>query len=124
MMTLEQIYVEEQKEIEHMKQTQQPPWLVNNIIFCCDAEKQTKNGNKRKQHFLQHKENHSNNKKNYIDGSKSTGRKVGFSAVFQDFTTREALPDDAEMTAIKIAMREIQEREEMIWLICTEKIIQ
>ena len=30
---LEQRYVEEQKEIEEMNQTQQPPWLVNNIFF-------------------------------------------------------------------------------------------
>ena len=33
---LDQIYMEEQKEIENMNQTQQLPWLVNNIIFCHD----------------------------------------------------------------------------------------
>ena len=38
--------------------------------------------NERKQHLLQHKEKHNNMKKAYTDGSKSTGRKVGFAAVF------------------------------------------
>ena len=50
-----------------------------------------------------------------MDGSKSTGRKVGFAAVFTDITRRGAQPEEAsihttEMTAIKIAMREIRER--------------
>ena len=45
------------------------------------------------------------------DGSKSTGRKVGFVAVFADIIRRGALPEEAsiytaEMTTIKIAMRE------------------
>ena len=58
-----------------------------NILFCYDRE--------RKQHFLQHKGNHSNNKEDYTDGSKSTGRKVDFAAVFTDITRREALPEEA-----------------------------
>ena len=42
------------------------------------------------------------------DGSKSTGRKVSYVAVFTDTTRRRALPEEvsihtAEMTAIKIA---------------------
>ena len=58
------------------------------------------------------KEN-SNNKEVYTDGLKSTGRKVGFVAVFSDITRREALSEKAsiytvEMTVIQIAMREIQ----------------
>ena len=51
------------------------------------------NDKERKQHFLQHKGNHSNNKEVYSDGSKRTGRKASIHTV--------------EMTAI-IAMREIQ----------------
>ena len=67
------------------------------------------NDSERKQHFLQHKENYSNNKE---PRSKSTGRKVGFPAVFADITRRRSLPEEAsiltaEMTAIKIAMRKI-----------------
>ena len=34
--------MEEQKEIEEMKQIQQPPWLVNNILFSYEGE--TKQG--------------------------------------------------------------------------------
>ena len=44
------------------------------------------NDSKRKQHFLQHEGNHNNNKEAYTDESKSTGRKVGFAAVFMDIT--------------------------------------
>ena len=89
--------------------------MVNSIIFCYDGEKHTGNESERKQHFLQHKGNHSNNKEAYTDGSKITGMKVGFAAVFEDFTRKEALPQDAsihtdEMTAIKIGMREIQKK--------------
>ena len=65
-----------------------------------------------------YKENHSNNKEAYIEGSKSTGRKVDFAVVFEDITRRGALPENApihtaEMTAIKAPMREIQKREDM-----------
>ena len=45
----------EQKEREEMNQTQQPPWLVNNILFCYEAEEHTGNENERKPHFLQPK---------------------------------------------------------------------
>ena len=51
----------EQKEIEKMNQTQQPPWLVNKMIFCYDGKKYSE----RKRHFLQHKWNHSNFKEAY-----------------------------------------------------------
>ena len=70
--------MDEQKEIEQMNQIQQPSWLINNIIFCYDREKQTGNDSERKQHILQHKGNHSNNREAYTDRSKSIGKKVGF----------------------------------------------
>ena len=54
---LEQRYIEEQKEIEERNQTQQPPWLVNSILFCYKGETHTGNVSKKKQLFLQHKEN-------------------------------------------------------------------
>ena len=72
----------EQRYIEDMNHTQQPPWLVNNILFCYGEETHTENDSERKQHFLQHKVKHSNNKEVYTYGSKSMGRKVGFAAVF------------------------------------------
>ena len=46
------------------------------------------NDSKRKQHFLQHKEKHNNNKEVCTDISKCTGRKVSFAAVFTDNTRR------------------------------------
>ena len=107
---LEQRYMEDQKEIEEMNQIQQPTWLVN-ILFCYEGETHTGNDNKRKQH-LQHKGKHSNNKEVYTDGSKSTARKVDFAAVFADIRRRGVLKKETsihtpEITAIKIAMREI-----------------
>ena len=73
------------------------------------------NDNERKQHFLQHKGNYSNNNEAYTDKSKSIGWKVGFATVFKDIARRGALPEEAfihtaDMTAIKIAMREIQKK--------------
>ena len=47
------------------------------------------NDSERKPLFLQHKGDHSNNKDQITDGSKSTGRKVGF-AVFADLMRRGA----------------------------------
>ena len=76
--------MEEEKEIKEMNQTQQPPRMVNNISFCYEGEKRSGNDNKRKQHFLLHK----NCNGAYTDGSKSTRRKVGFAAVFTDITRR------------------------------------
>ena len=61
-----------------MNQAQQPPLLVNSILFCYDAEKHKRNDNESKQHFLQHKGKRSNNKDAYTYGSKRTGRKVDF----------------------------------------------
>ena len=71
----------------------------------------------RKQYFLQHKGNHSNNKEAYTDRPKSRRRKVDFTAVFADITRRGALPEEAsihtaEMTTIIFAMREIQKKRE------------
>ena len=53
-----------------MNQIHQPSWLVNNILFCFEGETSTENDSERKQHFLQHKGKHSNNKKAYTDRSK------------------------------------------------------
>ena len=72
-----------------MNQAQQHPWLVNNILFCYEGEIHLKNDSERKQHFLQHKGKHSNNKEAYTDGSKSTRRKIGFAAVFAYITRME-----------------------------------
>ena len=63
--------MEEQKEIENMNQAQQSLWLVNNILFSYEGETHTST---------------------YTDGSKSTGRKVGFPVVFMDFTRRNIHP--------------------------------
>ena len=106
---LEQRYMGEQKEIEEMNQTQQPLWLVNNILFCFEGDKHTGNESERKQ-FLQHKGKHGSSKKNYTDRLKSTGRKVSYATVFTDTTRRGALPEEAfiytaEMTAIKAALK-------------------
>ena len=40
---------------------------------------------------------HINNKEAYMDRSKSTGRKVGFAAVFSDITKRGALTKKASI---------------------------
>ena len=97
-----------------MNQTQQSPWLLNNIIFCYDGEKHIGNDSEKKQHFLQHKGNHSNFKEAYTDGSKNTGRKKVFAAVFADITRRVALSEEASIhTAEMTAMREIKKREDM-----------
>ena len=48
---LEQRYMGKQMEIEDMSQTQQPQWLVNNILFYYKGYKNTGNKSERKQHF-------------------------------------------------------------------------
>ena len=98
-----------------------------NIIFFYDGEKLTGNDSERKHYFLQHKGNHSNFKETYTNGSKSTGRKVGFAAVFADITRRGAIPEEApihtaEMTAIKIAVREIHKKEDTRWVLYTDSL--
>ena len=60
----------------------------------------------RKQHFLQHKGKSFSSKEAYMDGSKSTGRKVVYAVVYTDTTKRERHPEaasihTAEMTAMK-----------------------
>ena len=87
---LEQRYMGKQMEIEEINQTQQLPWLVNNKLFCYEGDKHTGNESEKKQHFLQQKGKHGSSKEAYMDGSKSTGRKVGYAAVFTD-TTRRSL---------------------------------
>ena len=86
-----------------------------------EGKAHTWNDSDRKQHFLQHKGKHSHNKEVYTYGSKSTGRKVDFASVLTDITRRGALPEEvsihiAEMTA----MREIQKRKNMRWVIYTD----
>ena len=63
-----------------------------------------------------------NNKETYTDGSKSTGRKVGFTAVFVNIARRGAQPEEAsvyttEITSIKTALREIQKTKDKRWII-------
>ena len=58
MRRLEQRYMREQMEIEEMNQTQPPPWLVNNILFCYEGDKHYANESEKKQNFLQHKGKH------------------------------------------------------------------
>ena len=62
----------------------QPLWLINNILFYYEGETHTGNDSERKQHFFQHKGEHIDNKAVSTDGSKSTGKKIGFPAVFAD----------------------------------------
>ena len=74
-----------------------------------------------KRHFLQHKIKHQKEKEVYTDGSKNPGKKVGLAAVFEDATRRGALPKEAsihtaEMTAIKVALKEIKGRREDSWV--------
>ena len=65
---LERRYMEEQKQIVEMNQTQQPPWMENNLALCYTGERCNGSDNERKQHFLQHKEKHINMKETYTDG--------------------------------------------------------
>ena len=49
-----------------------------------------------------------------MDGSKSTGRKVGYAAVFIYTTRRRALPEETYIyTGEMTAMKEIKEREDI-----------
>ena len=98
-------------EIQEMNQTQQLPWLVNNKLFCYEGDKHTGNESEKKQHSLQHKGKHGSSKEAYTDGSKSTGRKVDYAAVFTDTIRRVALPEEASIhTAEMTAIKEIKER--------------
>ena len=54
---LEQRYMGEQIEIEEMNQTQQPLWLVNNILFCYEGEKHTRNESEKNSTSYNTKEN-------------------------------------------------------------------
>ena len=71
----------------------------------------------------QHKGNHSNNKEAYTDGLKSTRRKVKFAEIFTDIIRSGALPEEASIhIAEMIAMKEIQKREDMRWVIYTDSL--
>ena len=99
------------------------PWLVNNILFGYEGDKHTENESERKQHFLQHKKKHSSTKEAYTDGSKSTGKKVGYAAIFTDTTRRGALLEEASIYTAEItAMKEIKEREEIRWVIYKDSL--
>ena len=52
------------------------------------------NESERKQHIIQHIGKHRSSKEGYTDESKSTGRKLGYAAVFTDTTRRGALPEE------------------------------
>ena len=47
------------------------------------------------------------------------GKKVGFAAVFRDITRKKAVPREAKMTAIKVILKEIHEKEDKSWVIYT-----
>ena len=67
----------------------------------------------------QHKK--SNNKEAYSDGSKTTGSKVGFVAVFMDITRKEALPEkNLHSHSRNESNKDIQKRENMRWVIYTD----
>ena len=109
-------------EIEEMNQTQQPLWLVNNILayYEYEGEKHIGSESERKQHFLQLKGKYSSSKEAFTNRSKSTGRKVGCAAVFTDITRRGTLPEEASIhTPEMTAMKEIKEREDIRWVIYT-----
>ena len=80
-----------------MNQTQPPPSLVNNILFYYEGENTLGIRARENKHFLQHKGKHSNNKETYTDGSKSTGNKVGYAAVFKYTTKNGALPEETSI---------------------------
>ena len=87
------------------------PVVVNNILFCYEGDKHTRNESEKMQHFLKYKHKHSSSKEAYRDRSKSTGRKVGYAPVFTGTTRRGALPEEAFIhTAEVTAMKEIKKR--------------
>ena len=101
----------EQMEMEEMNQTQLLTWLINNILFCYEGNKQTGNESEKKQHFLEHKGKHCSSKEAYTNGLKRTERKLGFAVVFASITRKRALPEEAtihtaEVTTINTAMKE------------------
>ena len=64
-------------------------------------------------------------KKVYTDGLKNIGKKLGFAAGFTDIIRSMAFPEEAsihttKMTAINIALIEIQNREDKRWVICID----
>ena len=68
-----------------------------------EGETEIGHNSERKQDFLKHT-------KAYTERSKRTGRKASFLAVFLDIIRREALPEEAEITVKRIAMREIKKK--------------
>ena len=50
-----------------------------------------------------------NTKEAWTDGSKSIGKKVGFAVLFTDITRRGSSIYTAEMTAIKMVLKEKRE---------------
>ena len=63
--------MKEQRMLEENYLAQQLLWLLNNIHYCYDGDLPTNKYNEKRQHFLQHKEQHKNTKEAYTDESKS-----------------------------------------------------
>ena len=106
-----------------MNQIQPPSRLVNHKLFCYECDKHTGNESERKQHFQQHKAKHGSSKEAYTNGSKNTGKKIGYAAVFTDTTRRGTLPGEASIhTAEMTAMKEIKVREDIRWIIYTDSL--
>ena len=115
------IWKEKRERMDEANTTR--PLLVNNI-YSVMKEKNTQGITERESSISYNTKKHNNNKEPYMDRSKSTERKVSFAAVFRDITSREALLEEAsihtaEMTAIKIPMREIQKKEDIRWVMDT-----
>ena len=105
-----------------MRKEKTAAWLVNNILFSYEGETHMGINSERKQHFLQHKGNRSNNKKAYTDGSKSTGRIVSFATVFADIIRRGALPEEASIHTAEITAMKDTKREDIRWVIYTDSL--
>ena len=87
---LEKNYIEQQREMEENLLAQHFSWLLN-------RESPPKNDNEKKQHLLQNRKD------------------IGFAAVLSHITRRrtfseEASTQTAEVTAIKVALKEIHKK--------------
>ena len=67
---------------------------INNLLYCYEGNNYTGNESEKKQHFQQ-------NKEAYTDRSKSTGRKVGYAAVFIDSTEDGHFQKKSSFTQLK-----------------------
>ena len=102
-------------EIEENHQTQKPLWLLNNTFFCYDGQSPTKNGNDKKTSSFSITKNIKITNKFTELGQRAQEHRKKFAKIFLDITRRGALSVEAsiykaEMTAIKIALKEIYKR--------------